>query len=99
MMSPRFLLPEIRQFYMSEKIHIGELICNKLNENQRSIAWLAQKVHHDRSSLRKLLKKDSIDTKLLLTISTTLQFDFFSCYSEIFYNYNTIANEEFSATK
>jgi len=62
---------------MTKKIHIGELICDKLSENQRSIAWLAKKVHHDRTSLSRLLKKDSIDTNLLLNISIVLHFDFF----------------------
>ena len=80
---------------MNRQIHIGELICNKLNEEQRSIAWLAQKVHHSRSSFYKLLKKPSIDTKLLLDISVALQFDFFSCYSEIFIIHSKIISYGF----
>ncbi len=67
---------------MSEKIHIGELIRNKLDEADRSAAWLARKTYCDRSNFCKLLKKNSIDTKLLFHISTVLDFDFFSCYSE-----------------
>ena len=67
---------------MSEKIHIGTLIRSKLDENQRSIAWLAQKVHRDKSALAKMLKKYSMETKLLFDISHALQFDFFYCYSK-----------------
>jgi len=76
---------------MNGIIHIGDIIRNKLAEEERSIAWLAQKVHHDRSSLRKLLKKDSIDTTLLLKISVVLQFDFFSCFSDRLSIHPTIA--------
>ena len=71
---------------MNEKLHIGELIRDKLKEEQRSMAWLAQKVHCDKSNFYKLLKKDSIDTKLLFSISAILKFDFFSSYSEILRN-------------
>ena len=67
---------------MSEKINISALIRNKLDENQRSIAWLGQKVHREKSALAKMLKKYSIDTKLLFDISHALQFDFFYCYSK-----------------
>ncbi|MCL2512086.1 MAG: XRE family transcriptional regulator [Bacteroidales bacterium] len=68
---------------MNSIIHIGKIIRDKLAEEDRSIAWLAQKINHDRSSLCKLLKKDSIDTALLLKISVTLRFDFFSHFSDM----------------
>jgi len=82
---------------MKEKIHIGELIRNKLKEDQRSVAWLAKKVHRDKSSLCKQLKKDSIDTKLLFDISITLQCDFFSCYSNKVGKQNKPQNKELFA--
>lgn len=66
---------------MNEKIHIGELILQKLKEKERPVAWLAKKIYCDCSNLRKILKKDSIDTKLLFLISTVLDFDFFAYYS------------------
>ncbi len=71
---------------MSEDIHIGKLIREKLDKNGQSASWLAKKVHCDRSSFNKLLKKDHIDTKLLLHISKVLNFDFFSYYSDSLYN-------------
>lgn len=63
---------------MSTKIHIGELICEKVKEDQCSVAWLAKNINHDRSNSAKMLKKESMDTKLLLNISIVLQFNFFS---------------------
>jgi len=71
---------------MNEKIHIGELILQKLKERERSVAWLAKKVYRDRSNLCKRLKKDDINTKLLSLISSALDFDFSSYYSEDFHN-------------
>lgn len=73
-------------------IHIGQIIRDKLNENGQSASWLARKVHCDRSSLNKLLKKDHIDTKLLLRISEILNFNFFSYYSESLCNKNKEEN-------
>ncbi|MDR2973053.1 MAG: XRE family transcriptional regulator [Bacteroidales bacterium] len=68
---------------MNRVIHIGDIIREELAKDKRSITWLAGKVYHDRSSLCKLLKKPSIDTKLLLDISKAMKFDFFSCYSKL----------------
>jgi len=67
---------------MSEKIPIGELIKQKLEANDRSVAWLAQKVNYNSSNFRKKLKKNSMDVDLLFSISKILQEDFFAYYSK-----------------
>jgi len=67
---------------MSERIPIGELIKQNLKANDRSVAWLAQKVNCDRCNFRKKLKKNSIDVDLLFRISKILQEDFFAYYSK-----------------
>ena len=69
-----------------EKIHIGSLICNKLKEERRTAAWLAQKIHCERNNVYKIFKKSSIDTDLLLKINLALNTDFFACYSEFYRN-------------
>jgi hypothetical protein len=73
---------------MNDKIHIGELIRSKLEEKERSVTWLAKKVYHDPSSLCKLLKRNNIDTELLLQISLILNYDFFVYYSDFIKHYN-----------
>ncbi len=73
---------------MREDIDIGKLIREKLDENGQSASWLAKKVNCDRSTLNKLLKRNHIDTDLLLRISKTLNFDFFSYYSDSLCNKN-----------
>ena len=71
---------------MKEKIHIGELIREKLNENGQSASWLARKVHCDRSNFNKKLQQDHIDTGLLLHISEIMNVNFFNYYSDCLLN-------------
>jgi len=67
---------------MNEKIHIGELILQKLKEKERSIAWLAHKVGCDDSNLSKILKNSRyIYDELLFRIAVALEEDFFAHYS------------------
>jgi len=61
-------------------VHIGELILQKLKEEKLSVAWLAGKICTDPSSLRKKLKKDSMNTELLRRISEALNYRFFLYY-------------------
>jgi len=66
----------------NENIEIGALIFQKLQEKQRSIAWLAKEVDCDGSNLRKMLKgMRYIYPGLLFRISIVLDEDFFAYYS------------------
>jgi len=67
---------------MTEKIHIGELILQKLKEEQRTVSWFAKKMNYNRTNIYKIFKKPHIDTVQLLQISLILNHDFFSHYSE-----------------
>ncbi|MDR0941150.1 MAG: XRE family transcriptional regulator [Bacteroidales bacterium] len=67
------------------EVHIGQLIKQRLLEEERSMAWLAEKVYCDKNNFYKKLHSDNIDIDLLLRISRTLHKDFFSYYSEILY--------------
>jgi len=71
---------------MNNDIEIGNLIVQKLNEKGQKISWLAKKVNSDRSNFYRILKRNHIDTQLLMDISLTLDFDFFACLSEHFKN-------------
>ena len=74
---------------MKTEIHIGNLIKEKLRQQERSNAWLARKLFMDSSNVSKMLKKQYIDTEILLRISLILEEDFFSYYS---YLYNSTIN-------
>jgi hypothetical protein len=65
-----------------KEVHIGNLIRQKLEEKDRSMAWLARKVNCDSSNFCKLLTRSHINTELLFHISIILDEDFFAYYSE-----------------
>lgn len=64
------------------EIHIGQEIQGCLVTQKRSVAWLAEQLYCDASSLRKQLKKPYISTDLLYRISNILHRDFFAFYSQ-----------------
>jgi hypothetical protein len=69
------------------KILIGEIISNRLKLEGRTKKWLANQVGCDPSCFCKTLKKNYLDTDLLLRISFALNHDFFS-YLTTYYNEN-----------
>ena len=79
------------------KFHIGNLIVQALNSQERTLNWLAKKLNYDRSNLAKLLEQSSIQTDLLLRICAVLQENIvkplFDCAE------NLIASEKHSKNK
>ena len=82
---------------MSEEIHIGKLIRDKLKEDGHSVSWFARKMSCDRTNIYKIFRKQHIDNELLMRISFTLNYNFFSKYS--FSLYIIITNYNFSQWK
>ena len=64
-------------------IHIGQLIKDELERQERSVSWFARKLYCDRSNIYKIFKRSTIDTELLMRISVVLNYDFFSDYIEV----------------
>lgn len=58
-------------------INIGRSIKDELNRQERTVSWLARKLNCNRAAVYRLMCKNSIDTALLLNISTALNHDFF----------------------
>ncbi|MBQ8500756.1 MAG: XRE family transcriptional regulator [Bacteroides sp.] len=63
-------------------IHIGRLIEAELHRQERSITWFANKLYCDRTNVYSIFKRESIDTALLLRISTVLNCNFFAYYHQ-----------------
>lgn len=63
-------------------IHIGTQIRLKMEERQKTVVWLAEQLSCSRTNVYKIFDKYSVDTEQLTKISTILNFDFFSLYSE-----------------
>jgi len=69
-----------------DEIHIGSLIRKKLEEDGRSVSWLANKICCKRANIYKIFDKTSIDTAQLLMISLALKENFFAYYFDIYQN-------------
>ena len=63
-------------------LHIGNLIKEELERQERTVSWFARKLFCDRSNVYKIFKRPTIDTELLLRISVILNRDFFADYRE-----------------
>lgn len=63
-------------------MHIGNLIREKLNEEQKTVVWLAHQLSYSRTNVYKIFSKSSIDTHVLMRISQILHFNFFQLYSD-----------------
>ena len=60
----------------TEEYSIGESIKARLQEQERSEAWLARKVHCDPGNFNRMLKKRSLDIDLLRRISIAMGYNF-----------------------
>lgn len=63
-------------------MHIGKLIKQRMDEQGKSVVWLARQLSYSRTNVYKIYDKASIDTDVLLRISSILEYDFFSLYSD-----------------
>ena len=55
---------------------IGKMIKNKVDEQGRSIQWLADKLSCHRSNIYDIFNRENIDVSLLMKISAILQYNF-----------------------
>ena len=67
---------------MKIETHIGNIIIQRLEEKDFTIAWLARQVSCEESNFYKKLKNNTISKELLFWISHVLQEDFFAYYSK-----------------
>jgi hypothetical protein len=58
-------------------MHIGKLIENEFKKQNRSIAWFARNLFCDRTNVYDIFCRRSIDTDLLMRISSILEHNFF----------------------
>ncbi len=66
----------------TENIHIGEQIRQVLEEQGRTITWLAKQIGCSRENLYKIFGRSWIHTDMLQKISIALSYDFFKIYTE-----------------
>ena len=71
----------IHKTHCNAMINIGELIHEQVKKQGLSVTWLAHKLNYSRTNIYKIFDKPSIDTDVLLRISSALDYDFFAIYS------------------
>ena len=59
------------------RIHVGELIKERLKEEGKSVVWLAQELGCHRTNVYNIFEKSSLDTNILRRISIVIQHNFF----------------------
>lgn len=64
-------------FFMEKTadIHVGEIIKTILDARGQSYSWLARQINTDVSNVPKILKRDNLNTDLLLRISLAMKVD------------------------
>lgn len=63
-------------------IHIGSIIEEVIREQGRSPSWIAKELCCDRTNIYNILKRESVDTNLLLKLSCILDYNFFQHFTE-----------------
>ena len=63
-------------------IHIGQVIRQRMEQQGKTVSWLAKEYGCSRVNMYKIFDKPSIDTAMLLRFSLLLDFDFFACYRD-----------------
>lgn len=58
-------------------VNIGQNIKEELQQQERTVSWLARKLNCTRAAVYRIFGKNSIDTALLAQISAVLHRNFF----------------------
>lgn len=70
--------------WMKQKTCHFRYIQAQLKTDQGSVGWLSRQISCSRNHVYKLFKRPSLDSELLLRISTVKQFNFFQYYTAEF---------------
>ena len=63
-------------------VNIGQRIKEELQQQERTVSWLARKLNCTRAAVYRIFDKNSIDTAQLASISQVLHHNFFEELSE-----------------
>lgn len=71
--------PAFFRFALLQKnmVDIGQRIKEELQQQERTVSWLARKLNCTRAAVYRIFAKNSIDTSLLSIISQILRHNFF----------------------
>ena len=64
------------------QVHIGQAIADKLHNMKISKSEFSRKIGIPQQNINRILERESIDTKKLVSISNALNFNFFGLFSD-----------------
>ena len=80
---PRFFhAQKLRTMPTHEAPHIGHLIKLELARQERTVAWLARKLHCSRQNVYHLFESQWINTEMLSRLCDIMDCNFFKAYSD-----------------
>ena len=65
-----------------KKVHIGRAIKEELDNQRRSVIWLAEQIGLTRRTIYDIFEKESLNSELIRLISNALNKNFFELYNE-----------------
>ena len=65
---------------MNGDLHIGRVIKKIMEKEGRKVEWLAKNINCHRNNIYKIYQQESIHLDLLIRISISLRYNFFSLY-------------------
>jgi len=68
---------------MTNSIHIGKLIREKLHEQGRTAVWLAKQLGCDRTKIHRIFNSKDLYSDVIFDISNALNYDFFLHFSKL----------------
>ena len=81
-----FLYPNLTNMATHEAPHIGHLIKLELARQERTVAWLARKLHCSRQNVYHLFESQWVSTEILSRLCDILDCNFFKVYSDYWEN-------------
>ena len=77
-----FSKSNIYNMQQQHRLHIGNLIKERLKEEHKSVVWLAQELGCHRTNVYNIFEKSSLDTNILRRISIIMHHNFFDYLQE-----------------
>ncbi len=66
-----------------KNLHIGSMIQQEMENQGRTVAWLAKSIYCEKSNIYKLFRRESIGIDQLMRISEAMGHDFLAdCYEK-----------------
>ena len=70
-------------FSYKKDLHIGNLIQQEMENQGRTVAWLAKSIYCEKSNIYKLFRRETISLDQLMRISEVMGHDFLAdCYEK-----------------